>query len=149
MGAAPRVGAIGRVLLAGDLLAGRRVPKPELRRGVTAVARDAAGQNELRIHGLPGIDIWADVGIGNGFRKTRRIERLKENGMGEIVGDDRADLGFRAVAGERRHRDRHRREVLPGMHVDVVPGARGRARERCADRQNKQQPAGEGREQRH
>ena len=63
---------LGRVLLAGDLLAGRDVPEAELRGDVLAVGLEhAAGQHELRVDVLPGVDVRSLVGIGHGLGKAR------------------------------------------------------------------------------
>ena len=58
---APRVAGVGRVLLARDLLAGRDVPQAEPRRQLAAVALDPAGQHELRVDRLPGVEIGPRV----------------------------------------------------------------------------------------
>ena len=45
-------------------------------------------------------------GLAIVFGKRRRVDRAQEHGMGEVVGDHRADRSFAGVARERRHRDR-------------------------------------------
>ena len=62
--------AVGGVLLAGDLRAGRGVPQAELRGDAAALgARHPAGQHELRVDRLPGVDVRPHVGIGHVFGK--------------------------------------------------------------------------------
>ena len=152
MGDSARVRAVGRILLSRDLFACRGVPQPELRGDMAAVgARDAAGDDELRVYRLPRVHIRAHVGIRDRFGEGGRIERREENRMGQVVAEHRADLGRAFVAGERRHRDRDRREIRAGMNVDVAGGARrGRCeRERRADRQREKQTAGRRNEKGH
>ena len=128
---AARVRGVGRVLLAGDLLAGRGVPQPELRRDAPAVlTQHPSGQDELRVGRLPGVHVGRRVRIGDRFGKARRIDRQKEDRAGEIRGDDSADFFARIFAGERRHRDGHRFEIGARMDIDVARGVRGRAGER-------------------
>ena len=128
---AARVRGVGRVLLARDLLAARGVPQAELRGDAPAVLlQHAAGQHELRVDRLPGVDVGRGVRIGDRLGKARRIDRQKEDRTSEIVADDAADLVARLFAGERRDGDRHGFEIRAGVDIDV---ARRRARRRAGE----------------
>ena len=144
----PHVFAVGGILLAGDLLAGRGIPQPELRRHVAAIpAPDSPGEHELRVDRLPGVDIRPGVGVGDVFRKRRRVDRAQEHGMREVIGDHRANRSFSRVARERRHGDRDRGEVGAGMDIDVARGkSRHGAEGECA---GKKSAAGDGLDQGH
>ena len=131
------------VVLAGqrrcELAVARDVPQPELRGDMAAVgARNAAGEHELRVHGLPRVHTRAHVGIRGRFGECSRIEWSQEDRTSKVVAEHRADLGRAFVAGKLRHRDGDRREIRAGMNVDVrtldtgtVPPMQARIRSRA------------------
>ena len=131
MGDPARVRGVGRVLLAGDLFSGRRIPKAELRRDSSAVrSQQPSGQYELGVGPLPCVHIGRRIRIGDRFRKIGRVERQKEDRAGEIRRHDRTDLVVRLFAGERRHRDGYGFEVGARVDIDVACGDRRRPAQR-------------------
>ena len=129
MGDAPAVGGVGHIVLAGDLLAGRDVPQPEVGGDMGGVAvLDAPGDDELGVDRLPGVEIGPHVRIGDLLGKARRADRFEKHRPREIVGEDVGELDRAVVARQRRHRDHDRFEIGPDMHGDVALGARGERR---------------------
>ena len=128
---AARVGRIGRILLARDLFAGRRVPQTELRGHAPGLLmQHPSGQHELRGGRLPCIHVGGRVWIGDRFGKVRWVERQKEDRAREIGGHDAADLVACLLASEWSDSDGHRFKIGAGMNIDVALGDRGRARKR-------------------
>ena len=120
----------GEILLAGELLAGDHVPQPELDlEPAVALARDAAGDQRLRVDRAPVGKARQRVEARDLLDVGRRIDRREQAGAAQVGGDDLRDAarGFgvaRRAADEIRDRDRHR------LHValrDVEPQSARRA----------------------
>ena len=134
---APRIAGLGGILLARDLLAGRDVPQagtaPQMWPPSARATR--AGEHELRVDRLPGVDVRAARRDWRSFSgKLVGLSGLRKTEWAKSLATHRADLGLRAVARERRHGDRHRREVRAGMDVDVARRAQAPAPARAARR---------------
>ena len=97
VGDAARIRLVGEELLAGQLLAGERVPQPELgAQPPVGLLRDAAGDQRLRVDDLPVLEARGRVGIGDLLDEGALVDRREQAGAPEIVGDDACDLGARS-----------------------------------------------------
>ena len=93
---APPVVGRREVLLAVELLAGEHVPQPELGlQPPVALARDAAGDQRLRVDGAPVGKARHGVDVGDLFDEGRRIDRREQAAALQIVGDDLRDVARR------------------------------------------------------
>ena len=82
----------GEVLLAGELLAGAHVPQPELDlEPPVALARDAAGDQRLRVDRLPVGKARQRVEARDLLDEGRRIDRREQAGAPQVGGDDLRD----------------------------------------------------------
>src|ERR1700759_2258091 len=84
----------GDILLAGELLAGGDVPKTEFRlEPAVALARDAAGDEVIRVDLLPARKLRRDVDVVDVLDESGRIDRREETAAPQIIGDDAGDVG--------------------------------------------------------
>lgn len=80
-------------LLTGHLLPGERVPQPEF--GAKTAIRflgNPAGDQRLCIDDLPVLETRRGIRIGDLFDKGRLVDRGKQTGPLQVVGDDLRDL---------------------------------------------------------
>jgi hypothetical protein len=118
--AAPIVGR-GEVLLAGELLAGEHVPQPELGlQPAVGLTGHSAGDQRLRVDGLPVGKARHRVDIRNPLDEGRRIDRGKQSGTLQVGGDH-----LRRCAP--RHRPPRRRRRNSAARSASADGALGDA----------------------
>ena len=111
--AAPVVGR-GEILLRRELAAAKHVPQPEFgTQPAIALPRDPAGDEPLRVDRTPVRKARLGVEIGDLLDIGSRVDRLKQPGAAQIIGDHlrhaARDFGIARRTGDEirdRHRDR-------------------------------------------
>ena len=90
VGDAARIGLVGEELLADQLLAGERVPQPELgAQPPVGLLGDAAGDQRLRVDDLPVLEARRGIGVADLLDEGALVDRREQAGALEVGGDDR------------------------------------------------------------
>ena len=114
----------GEILLARELLAGDHVPQAEFGlEPAIGLPRHPAGDQRLRVDGLPVLELRRDVDIVDALDEGRLVDRRKQARALQIVGDDLRDAIADVGVGRRARQevgDRDRDRLKCGR-VDAEP----------------------------